>query len=450
MQPYAQTYRDPGAERLYLCGGCSSPQRAPAQGGMVVCTQCRTQTNLPDRSALLGAPPNVGIPSNDPAHLAQLRAQDGRPLVASPSLVAVLGGPSIQPGRDQEAILVWNNLRGRAAQGDVAASEDLATLTMMLAQLPSRQGQPDFDRAIFESAFDASVLPRHKQQHLGGLARHALVRGDRAGAQRYLSWMTPNAPELEADSQLRLSSAVAATVDRDPQRVLALLGPQKSAVPIADFMDDLACVFRAHAHETMNNLPAAQAALGELSSPASLPAVQQVYAPLQICTRSAGGYLAQKSQVSAQRAASSAGKIGRVVGVILGLVGLSQVGLGLGLGLGAGLMVNLFLNGGIGVILVAVGLTLFLRGQSSAKHAAWLAVNGISLEARIVSAAATGTLINNVPVLLLNLQVNGPQGPYAASFRKLVNPFEAGQLVGRSVRVRANPQKLDDVIVDEG
>src|SRR4051812_12325054 len=103
-------YRSMPNGRPYVCPRCAAIELAPMHGGSVVCTRCRAPTTLPDRSAPLsyaGTPP---LPSNDPHRLAQLRVQDGRPRMPTPTLLAVLGGPSIQPGRENEAIAIWQSL----------------------------------------------------------------------------------------------------------------------------------------------------------------------------------------------------------------------------------------------------------------------------------------------------------------------------------------------------
>src|SRR5579859_5272888 len=107
-------YRSAPAGRLYMCPGCSTPQQGPPQGGPVACPQCRAPFTLPDRSAMLGNPGMIAPVNNDPQRLQQLRMQDGRPRLAPPTLQAVLGGNTIQPGRAQEAIAIWQSLRARA------------------------------------------------------------------------------------------------------------------------------------------------------------------------------------------------------------------------------------------------------------------------------------------------------------------------------------------------
>jgi hypothetical protein len=444
-------YRSAGDMRFYFCPGCSTAQSGPPQGGNVACAQCRTTFVLPDRSAMLGNPGVVPMPVDDPGRIQQLRVQDGRPRVATPTLQAVLGGQGVLPGRENEAIAIWQSLRARSSQGDVAASEDLTTLTLLLANLPMADQQPQLVLALSESTYDAAVLPRHKIEQLGRLVRRAVAAGDRARAQRYLAWMMPGAPELEADSEYRVSYAVVATMDRDPQRVLALLGPRKDAIPIVDSMDPLASVFRANAFEMLGDLAQATQVLAELPDPRVLPMIRGSFPSLQLCAQAGGTYAAAAMQQAATRASASAGGVGLLIGGILMLVGGGMAGVAIAVGAAVGGLTNggVVINGGVGVVLFVVGLTAVVRARAAGKRAAWLRVNGLSLPARIVNAELTGTRINNVPLYRFVLQVAGPHGPYQASFKKLAPEHQVAMLMGRELRVRANPQKLDEVVVEE-
>jgi hypothetical protein len=444
------TYRTAEAERLYLCPSCGAPERALLRGGPVACSRCRTPWTLPDRAALPVSPAVMQMPPDDPARLQHLRVQDGRPRQVPPTLQAVLGGTSILPGREQEAFTVWQSLRGRAAQGDVAASEDLSVLTLLIVQLPAMAQQPQLVEALQESAFDAAVLPRHRQEQLGSLARRAVGQGDRARAQRYLGWMMPWPAELEADSELRVSAAALAVLDRDPQRALVLLGPQKDAIPIADSLDALASVFRAHAYELTGNPAGAAQILRELPDPRILDLVRGRFPALQLCAHSAQTYGAAMTQEAALRAASSAGNIGMMIGGILAVTGLGMAVIGLVVAIMSGdLGPETFITPGIGVVMLVGGAVTVVRARAKGRHAAWLRVNGIPLTARIASAQPTGTSINDVPVYRFSLQVAGPQGPYGATLDKLVPEHQIAMLLGQEVRVRANPGKLEEILFEE-
>jgi hypothetical protein len=385
----------------------------------------------------------------DPARIQQLRAQDGRPRQVPPTLQAVLGGMQILPGREQEAMAIWQSLRARASRGDVAASEDLSLLTLMLVQLPAMTREPQLVEALAESTLDAAVLPRHKQEMLGLLVRRAVGQGDRARAQRYLSWMLPTSPELETDSEIRVSAAALATLDRDPRTVLGLLGAQKDVLPIADSLDGLASVLRAHAYELAGNPAAAAQILRELPEPRMLERVRERFPALQLCAGSAQAYQAATTQEAAQRAASQAATIGMIFGGAIGFSGLIMLIVGVGAVLASGELFEAGPTPIIGLLMFGGGLFAVLRARAKGQRAAWLRVNGLSLTARILGAEPTGTRINNVPVYRFSLQVAGPRGPYTASFDKLVQEHQVAMLLGREVRVRADPAKLEDVLLEE-
>ena len=442
-------YRPTPTDRLYVCPVCASAASAPLHGGQVACSRCRATCTLPDRSELLRPAMMPPMPSDDPMRIAQLRVQDGRPRIPSPTLQAVLGGTEIQPGREQEAMLIWQSLRARAQQGDVAASEDMSLLTLQIAQLPSMQSQPELTQALSESALDAAVLPRHRQEQLGKLCRLAAVQGDRARLLGLLSLMNPAANDLDSDSEYRVSAAIAAAMERDGRRMLALLGPQKDAIPIDDSLDPLASVLRAHAYEVLGDVTAAAQILRELPNPRMLQFIQGHFGSLGLCPQSSGAYVQGETQEGSLRAAASAGGIGITFGLGLGLVGLIMLVVAAGIATGGDGIEAAFVNGGIGAVLFVIGAVLFVRGRAKGRHAAWLRVHGLPLAARIVNAQPTGTMINDVPIFRFMLQVAGPQGPYAASFNKLQREHEVALLLGRDVRVRANPTKLSEVILEE-
>lgn len=433
------TYRTANLDRSYVCPGCGSPERALLHGGQVACSRCHAPHMLPDRSALPVSPSALQVLPDDPARIQYLRAQDGRPRQVPPTLQAVLGGMNVQPGREQEAIAIWQSLRARSQQGDVSASEDLTTLTLLIGQMPVMKAQPQLCEALSESAVDAAVLPRHRQEQLGRLVRTAIGNGDRTRAQQYLAWMASGAPELDMDSEARVSAAVVATLDGDGRRALALLGPRKDAIPIADSMDPLASVFRANAYEMLGDPATAAQILRELPDPQLLGLVRGQFPALQLCTQSGQVYAAATTQEAARRAASSAGNIGTILGGSLALAGLMQLPF---VGMSAANLV-------IGAALLIIGLVMVARARTKGKHAAWLRTNGLPLTGRIINAQPTGTRINSVPVYRFALQMAGPQGPYAAMFEKLVPEHQVALLIGGEVRVRANPNNLQEVIPED-
>jgi hypothetical protein len=442
----ASAYREPQPERLYLCPQCHAPAQGPVLCGPAACSRCGRQVVLPSRASLAG--PSAGADPNDPGRLAQLRVQDGRPRMAPPSLAAVLGGQTILPGREQEALLVWQTLRQRAEASDPAASEDLAFLTLLLAQHPAYRDQAPFVRALLESALDASVLPRHKQEQLGTLCRRAIAEGRRDEALRFFHAMDPMSVELTSDSQYRLSAAAISTLDRDGQRVLWAIGARKDAVPIADAMDAMASIFRANAFELLGDVASAQQVLRELPSAELLTAVQGRFPHLSLCARAAAGYQQSARIAAGDKAAQRAGAIGKLVGFVLIGSGLFTLFISVVVGAATGSIFGAIMPCFIAFALVAVGAVLVVRAKKSAEKARWLAQNGLALRARIVNAELTGTRINHVPLMRFHLQVHGPQGPYAASFTQLAREHEVALLLGKEIGVRANPQALTELIVD--
>src|ERR1700729_1698354 len=107
------TYRTAGPDRLYVCPGCSAPQRAPEPGGVVVCPECRREVTLPARDtskARAGPPqpptrgqelvraPAPGALAAPAERVEALRLQRGRRHEVSPALRALLGGDRVGAG----------------------------------------------------------------------------------------------------------------------------------------------------------------------------------------------------------------------------------------------------------------------------------------------------------------------------------------------------------------
>ena len=140
----------------------------------------------------------------------------------------------------------------------------MATLVLILSQLPSIGAATRAARGPLGNTYDAGVLPRHKQEQLGRLARMAVgTGGGSPGRAATLSWLVPNGPDIDVDSEFRVSNATLATLDRDPQRVLLLLGPQKDAVPIVDSMDAMSFGASRERVRVMAKKPAARGSLRE-------------------------------------------------------------------------------------------------------------------------------------------------------------------------------------------
>jgi hypothetical protein len=447
-QSFAEApFRQAPSTRFYLCPGCSTPQSGPQQGGTASCPTCHAPCALRSRSPATDAR-TLPMPDNSPERLQMLRMQDASARGLPATLAAVLGGAGLQVGREQEALAIWQSLRSRAAQGDVAASEDLTMLTLMLSQHPPVERVPNLVAALNESACDVAVLPRHRAMQLGLLAREAARAGDLESARRYLSSMAPNAPELEADSQLRITAAVVATVGGDPRGVLAALGVSKAAVPLAEIFAAMATVLRANALEQVGDLAAAQQLLtGEMASPHVLDAVRRNFPAQKLCERSGASYTVVATTASATSARWRASLIGLIFGVPLTIAGIVELTSSLSSdAMAFSSVFAIFPLMGAG--LTVAGVVTVVRALLAGQRAASLSLNGLSLEARVLDATPTMATVNHVPEYRLTLEVAGPQGPYRATQKKVLRDHQLTALIGHTVLVRANPNKLDDLIFE--
>jgi hypothetical protein len=421
-------------DRLYVCPGCDAPEHAPVVGGLVACSRCGTPCTLPNRGTL---PTNLlaaYTPPEDAARLRHLRAQDGRRRPVSPTLQRIVG-TNVQPGHERDALALWQVLRLRSHR--VADSEDLAALTLMLVQTPATP--PELCEALLETACDAVVLHKHRQEMLGPLSRMAAGRGDRARAEEYLGWMVPGAADLDTDSERRVSLATLATLDGSGQKVLALLGARKGAVPIADALAPVATVLRANAHELLGDTAAAAQVLRELPDPHLLTDVSASFPALLLCASTGPAYAAAVTKEAARRAAVRSGRLD--VALTLVLAALVQFGLAWPHGR------LLAITGGV---CLGLGALLALHARARSKRAAWLRAHGVRLRARIVEGSPTGAHRDGIPVYEFALDVAGPRGTYRAMFEQLTPEHEVGAMLGdREMWVRANPSNLIEIIPED-
>jgi hypothetical protein len=210
----------------------------------------------------------------------------------------------------------------------------------------------------------------------------------------------------------------------------------------------MASVFRANAYELLGDPGVAARTLGELPDPDMLDLVRANFPGLELCVRSADGYLTAMRDAAGRRARSGASGLGCLVGAILGFVALIQILVWVALGAGTGLDSGV-INGAIGLVLGVIALIVIVRARAKGRRAAWLHANGIPLRAHITGAQRTGTEVNDIPVYRFGLQVQGPQGPYEASVRKLVPEHQVALLLGQEVQVRADPNDLQQVMLEE-
>jgi hypothetical protein len=448
--------------RWFLCTACHNPSRGPLQGGSGACEQCRAPNALRDRSWITTHQKAPSQEMNAPARIQALRVQDGRPTQVPPGVQALLGGTSVMPGRQQEAIIGFQMIRQRAASQDIGAGEELTILTQVLVQDRSIGDRPNFEQALAESALDAVVLPRHRQTLLGRLCRSA-VRGGRLEEGKAWLWMMDAcAQDLESDSEYRLGAAFVATAERNAQHVVFLVGSRKDEIPIHDSMDPMASVLRANAFEMLGNVQQASNVLASELADAhrSFQAIAQFNAALNLCPVSGAAFRAQAAQAGAMRVQAQSGGS---AGTILRWTGLGVAGMGVfvtlillvtSAGAGGGFALLSMMAGAVPTLLVtgAVGVGLYFWGkkmEEAAKRAAYIRMHGTEATAVVQNATHTGLRVNHVPQMMLHLLVRPPNGPpFAATTKLLIPDHQIGQMMGKELPVRFDPQNPTEVVLE--
>lgn len=432
------TYRTTPPGRLYVCPACASAAGGPAYGGNVICSSCGAPHALPER----GEPSSNKLPTpkNDPDHLQQLRAHVGRLRQVPPTLQTVLGGTCVQPGREQEAIVLWQSLRARSHQGDLAASEDMTVLTLMLARMSFEL--PEYPDALLESACDAAVLPRHRQELLGLLTRRAAANGDRGQALRFLSAMIPGGPDIETDSEHRLSAAAIATLDQDWRHVIEFIGSQKDSVPIADSLMTMAATFRANARERNGHPRMAVGALRDAKRASEIARVIASFPALDLCAQSAKAYSAERRTLAARKAAEEAGGEWYVSSALV-LFGCVVIVVCIW---DAEKKLSVIASGIVGSLF---GFALLFFGRIKTHYAGLAWANAVSLPACILAVEKIGPPGELVSPYRFTVQVVGPAGPYSATYERSVPEHAVLTLVGSEILVWANPNNLQDITPEE-
>jgi len=458
--------------RVLLCESCGAPIQTTPQGGHVACSYCRAQNVVrlrPADSAFV--PPSA--PIDDAERWRRLRMQDGKPMVPPPALLYLVHGSGLHPAKIDETFHIYQATRREVTTThSPEAAERLYFLTLMLNTHLTLTHDDSRRRAILETSLETLGLPRHQQVVRCMLATAAAKEGDLASAERWIAPCNPMSQELEADTAWRCARAFLDTARGDPHAVIHLLGHLDDQVPIADAWDPTAAVFRANALERLGDMQAAVTALRARMGKenhhgrAAMQKVIEAHPQLQLCPQSFQMAQAGHSQTAAVSASRSAdGGIGSIF-FYLGLA-LTIGGLFLSLGITAASAVPALMSGDdigavfsgafaggitgisvlpIGIIFTAVGF--FLRKK--AKRAAWLRINGISAEGRVRGYSATGTRINNVPVVQVEIEVHHTSAaPYVASLRQLLTPNLAIQLQpGATVPLRVHPQDPADIILE--
>jgi hypothetical protein len=182
---------------------------------------------------------------------------------APAELVQVLTGGVMSQDRIAQARNLWQSYLVKAKAGDDMSAEYAIMLTGSMTTYFTLQGDPERCRATYETALEALPSPAHKEIMRLRLARAARKAGDVAAAKAWFDGCDPKPSNLEADAEYRLTLASMATYDEDYQKVLEILGPSNTSIPVPVAPSLMIAFFRANALEKTGNLQAAVSNLVE-------------------------------------------------------------------------------------------------------------------------------------------------------------------------------------------
>ncbi|AGP36739.1 hypothetical protein BE04_05330 [Sorangium cellulosum] len=418
----------------------------PHGGGDADCERCGTPTVAPMR-------PETAVPRTPPMQeqerLARLRQQDGRPPSRPPGLEALVSPAGrIDAWKLDEARLVWGATRAhlRSHPSDIAAAERLAFLTISLSNTLGASSDDLGLRALYEGALEVMASPRHRQLMRGCLARDAARLGALESARAWLAGCDPASDDLPSDSAYRVTRAYLSVARDEPEAALRVLGASDADVPIHDMMAPIAAVLRANALERAGDVDAARAQLARFMTSRSglAGAVESVIESMpsrwRVCARSLQGARREHRRRLAKRAGGGA-RTGWVI-VFAGSLPASFVLPGLIAGEVPGPMLIVLV---IPLIFAIWGLGIVRE----ARRQRLIAESGRQGQARVLALDSTGTKINHVPLMRVDVEVRLPgQAPFRASAKKLLHPRDALTLIGREVPICWHPKYPDEIVID--
>ncbi|MBN2194597.1 MAG: hypothetical protein JW751_17400 [Polyangiaceae bacterium] len=442
---------------VVLCWSCGAPVTATPAGSNGACSACGGAAPTRPRNQVLPSPQGRSPGPQDP----MLRAQDGRPLTAPPGIAFLFEGGSIPAHRQHEALMAWQGARRRAANGDGSAGEEIVMLARELANAAEQGGDRLRARAVLESSLEVAPFPRHRATLLGALARGAVRAGDVDSAFRWWQHFDGGAPDLESDSEWRVSTAVVATARGDYMTALTALGANFEQYAIQDALDPQAVLFRANALEKTGQLAAAKAQLQQILASggptvrAGFERMVAFYGPLALCAGTMNEVVAQREKAGA--ATAGLGKI--LLGLFL--IGVPFIPALIGVGFG----IAMLLSGEdipLGVELMPVVMPIGMSFVFFLAFGVWgiksvLAGlrerrafrSGVRTTARVLGARPTGVTINDIPEMLIELEV-ALDPPVKSALRRVVHPAEMHALVpGAVLNVRVDPKDPSTAILDQ-
>lgn len=321
-------------------------------------------------------------------------------------------------------------------------------LTLLLANQLNESHQLAELRALTQATLAAARLSRHRQEQLGRLCRIAVREGDRSAALEALAAMTVDPPDIESDSELRVSAAALATLVGDSELVLSLVGPSATAVPIEQGLQPLAIVLRAHAHEQLGQLASAAGALRELPHFGMLADLNRTYPTLALCPRSSVQH--DELGVSVHRSLPAPIGTWLIVGpLFLAIAGIVIIPLSSARQRGYADTSDLVISSACVLLLLLLGVPLTLSGLSSRRRITFLRQHGHARRARVIQIEGTTSAVGDIPIYALTLELAGPAGPYRVRVNKALHAPAAAAIVGQSLNILASPSDPTDAILDE-
>jgi hypothetical protein len=466
--------------RVLFCENCGGPLETAVQGGAVPCGYCKVTNAVRPRLDRFQQHTQA---ISEPERLGRLRMQDGVPLKPPPSLQSLVAGNTIPDYKLNEAFDIFQATRREVkTTNSLEASERLYFLSVLVAGTLALKGDFTRVRALLETALDVVVLQRHQNCLRAMLARNAVREGDLASAEQWLSGCDPRSDDLPSDSDYRVSRGLLDTARGDYQTVLATLGRNNEEIPIADSLDEAAAVVRANALERLGDMNGAVSVLRARMARSNafgrqaLEHFAKVYPSLQLCAGSLPQASTQHTTVAAKGAASRAGGNTGIILIAAGVGSLLLTGVILAATMlpMAAAIPAAFMGGGNGPGGAMAGLAIggteifvcFIVGVSTilplgivgalgyglikrSREAAWLRQNGISAQGQVRALSGTGTRINGVPLMKVDVSYASPQGPREASTQMLLPLHLQMQLVpGATVPIRVHPQDPSKIVIE--
>lgn len=436
------------ATRASVCFHCAQPIVGP-DGGTATCTRCGQAIPMKQRATFIG-PGSSTFPGPQPP---TFRAQGGSPLLPPVNIAFLWEGSAdgeIPAHRDAEALVAWQGARSRAAAMDVGAGEEVCMLTRALLLKAENMGDLARARAVAEAGLEVVPLPRQRATLLGMLARAAVRAGDAESGGAWLScFEVPQ--DLQSDSEHRVTAAVLATAYGDFNAVLRAVGDHPDQVMIQDALESMAMVIRVNALEKMGRTAEAVQQLQGLIGRGpgmrnAVERVQQQYHRLALCEMT----MSHVQAAHEQRAGAAAGKGAIVMGrFLIGMAGLPLlIVLIQALATNASFYSALAYSPFMFVVALPFGL-LGLKMIRSGQRERRIFKNGVRVPARVLGATPTGTLVNHVPELRIDLEALSTP-PVRTAIRTLVHPGQQHVLVpGTMIHVRLDPASPDLAVLDQ-